>query len=52
MTYEHDGSHPQHYRHWARMMGEITHVFEPPKVGFGRSFALGCCARRAQHMHV
>lgn len=32
LTYEHDGSHPEHYRGWGRMMGEITHVYDPPEV--------------------
>lgn len=35
LNYEHDGSHPEAFRGWARMTRRITHVFEPPEVGWG-----------------
>lgn len=43
MTYKHDGSHPQHYRTWGRMVGEITHVYDPPEVR--ATCTVGCSGR-------
>jgi len=34
LDYDHDGSHPETYRGWARMVGEVT------KVGAGRRLVL------------
>ena len=39
LTYDHDGSHAQFYRGWARMVGEVT------KVGF----LLSICIRAHTH---
>lgn len=32
LSYTHDGSHTEHYRGWGRMLGEVTHVYDPPQV--------------------
>lgn len=33
VSYTHDGSHPDNYRGWARMVGEVTEVLPTPPVG-------------------
>ena len=33
LNYDHDGSHPEFYKGWARMVGEVTKVLPPPPAG-------------------
>ena len=33
LRYAHDGSHPEEFRGWARMTGEVTRVYPPPPAG-------------------
>lgn len=39
ITYKHDGSHPQAYCSWARMVGHVTEVLPPPPVGVYAAYA-------------